>query len=265
MIDPEFNNSSPVSPETDLFIKEAAELFDAENVLPTPTMPVKGFKLDEIRPLSQYIDVQFMPKLPEATLDERISLKELGVRTCKLNERARARSDRKKRVFGEEYALVSSFNTVDDYNFDGPNFEVGLNNRNAFLRYLQQRGLVLVDDTGRSRDGKRTNKKKGTVFFPSAFDPTVYDALEDEIRSIWPFVSYEFDLQKLYAERDGQQHDSTKTTIDEKKMREKVDLLAMDNRFMKLFDWADKQQEVRRSMPRTPIGEVVSWSDSFGI
>jgi len=276
MIDP-FEMKSVQSNLEDNFGSEFAdqlgELFKREHVITPPPEPIPDYLygMEQAMMECSNFDCNYEPR-PEPSLQQRIEWVESDIKYDKESERRTYNDDRQRENFGQRFRIVTHFDTnttrhvyvrddeeVGDNEGRGykkvpdPEKELVLANRLALYRYLQQRGAILIDDTGLSQTGRRIDPERGYVMLPEVVESEAFYDLEDEIRSSWPFNYKELLLKKLVAEREGLEFDLEDSRLDPKKLREVVDYLATDERFMDMFAKGEElliaRREKRRANP----------------
>ncbi len=277
-----------IDPETAEFLKATRAVFDLEHKLREPPKP-RPSRFDDIylvRHLTSDRDIindfkmlrrDFEPR-PEPTLDERIE----SLENQPDWEKGRERMDEKyntdyraRNNFGQEFKVTTKFDITTEDILDrsrrrraaergedreikeDPIKVVGLSNRVSLYRYLQQIGLVLIDDTGMSayaHDSSQTDHDKGALFLPESIERSVFYEFEDVVRELAPFSKHEIDLAMLRAERDQDRKiDLEELRVEDEKMREIVDILSLDERFMGMFEQSDALQKARQARRRETL------------
>lgn len=196
------------------------------------------------------------------------------------SEKISSRSGSFKRTrenFGQTFHIVTQFSlNTDDaiarllarYDVDmgreeprpvkkDPVKETGLTNQVALYRYLQQKGLVLIDDTGlaaNATNSSDTNHKCGFLLLPASIDKELFFAFEDEVRKQVPISHKEIKLARLKGElAQGRQVGPEELVVDLRNVREIVDDLSLDERFMDMFTQSDSLQAARRQQRRQSL------------
>jgi hypothetical protein len=254
------------------FTEEMGQLFDREHRLPPPPRPLNDLENSILDNLAKnrpdfttriYDSRQDYRPRPEPTLDERIQNSEVLSDCVKSMERYRSKNSRSRLNFGTEFHIAVHFrfdNTKYAFPPDIPDIEVGMANRTNLYQYLQHKGMILVDDTGRdAHQGTQTTQNNGYLMLPQEISHSDYFEFEDEVRKHYPFNKNEIELVRLLQQKAGQEPSPTEDfASDPRKMMELIDRLSMDERFISLFDVARKIKQARTDKPRATMDDEVA-------
>lgn len=254
-----------------------AKVFDAEHQLLEPPKPIKNSYLinDFPRHYCENYESEIDPNYVPPTLEQIIkNLEEAGP------YRTFERPGGNKRVrdnFGQEFQIVTKFGirtetytskikrkeAIDAGEEPEPvkhdPFDVAeLANRTSIYRYLQQLGLVLIDDTGLSAYANSSNTYQdldhGLLLLPASIDKEVFYEFEDEVRKAVPCDMRAIRLEMFKREREeGRKIAPEETIVPETLVRELVDYLATDERFVGMFEQKDALQAARKAQRRAEV------------
>lgn len=268
------NDSEPIStPEISgaEFAYDMGQLFEREHRLPLEIKPIDNlesvhdFKSGYMGGTSDPILSKFQrpEPIPEPTLDEKIKHRGDDVWSEKFKERRYDKIHRSRINFGTEFHIAVSFGLTPPKFVSGSaltDAEVGIGNRSYLYQYLQHRGMILIDDTGRdSYRGARTTRGTGHLMLPEEIEHPDFFKLEDEVRKHYPFTYQEVDLVRLLQEKARQEQSPPEDfASDPRSMMELVDRLSMDERFAPLFEVARKISKARSEKPRASMEDEVA-------
>lgn len=266
------------------FLQGAQASFEAEHGLrpPKPVPPRDSFR-DRfiIRRHVDYDDGVYvrlscgddLTNPPQPTLEERIRDAESTQKCDRAAERGKYFT-RTRNNFGQEFRIVTKFNLNTDDIFSrirvqseasktgeepgvtekDPTKVVGLANRISVYRFLQQKGLVLVDDTGFSAyatNNEQTGYEYGYLFLPESIDEQIYYSFEDALRKRVPMSMGDVDLATLKGELAlGRPIEPQELYAEPKLVREIIDDLSLDEEFMSMFTQSDALLAARQAERR---------------
>lgn len=256
------------------FVDDSAKIFEKEHSgrqKPVASNPGKFPEKLNTTSTTRSSDMEDIPKKVSArTIDQQIDSQKIHNEYEKKSERHPKKDLRVRHNFGTDFHISSKY-TLKPSNYDylsvgvseeeyKPVFNNLTNNRKLLYGYLQHLGMCLVDDTGRdpTYGDEMDGGSRGFLMLPAEIEHSDFFEFEDVIRQLFPFTKHELRLKLLEAKRDdpSTKLDAVDYVATPEQIRDVVDTLALDKKFMHLFEKAEKIQAARKQKPREIIEEV---------